>query len=641
MHLFALTITMATVMALPDIQPHNGALFQQQGFLVGGLSWAHITAPIDISKMSEDANQFQNFTKYFYELSQPLKGVKVQLSIEERTRMRVLKNLSTRRLNKMANIISDLRADLGNEGTLIHREKRQIAIGIAAIGGLIVGAVSGSLFSQFKTTALVDILEKRVQTVTHQVEQNSIAIFQNAQDIRNINTTLGELEKVFEQLMAKDVVYDHYFAGIFSTLLLEEQNERFTLAEDAIDQLFMGKLHKGLVSPKGLDKALKDIQKRALDQGLLIGVKKPLELYQLPTSFVYNHHNDILHVIVHVPMYRESHILQLQRYIPIPFYAPSLEKFVQVNSDAQYLARSPDGTLLKTLSEHDLNACLNIGHAYFCEDHALEKPSETNCLLQLFSGLKEINLEQCDLHILPRATKILQTTKNQYIISTSEPISITQTCLRTNSNTPLKLSPGTYSLEINPNCTTSSEYWVIYPSLQIEDVQVKTTVIPYDFDIGTLHGDMNEEELKILRNSIQRIGRPVPLAQMTQLATFQREIAKQISEYKITHFLFGTGTTMSIAITFIVILVAGVFCYRRCRNRRQQDPAQPTEHQEYIPMVPVINQPRPTPTHRQPSPAAVAQASADTSQQHLTRSHDPSVRLEFVLPPKGTGSLSN
>jgi len=193
MHLFALMTAIATVMAFPDIQPHNGALFQQQGFLVGGLSWAHIIAPINISKMSDDAKRYHNFTQIFNALSQPIpsSGQRVQLSVEEQKRMRVLKNLSTRRLNKMTSIIADLRADLGNEGyygtlprDLVNREKRQIAIGIAAVGGLIVGAVSGSLFSQFKTAALVDILEKRVQTVTHQVEHNSIGIFQNAEDIK-------------------------------------------------------------------------------------------------------------------------------------------------------------------------------------------------------------------------------------------------------------------------------------------------------------------------------------------------------------------------------------------------------------------------------------------------------------------------
>lgn len=71
-------------------------------------------------------------------------------------------------------------------------------------------------------------------------------------------------------------------------------------------------------------------------------------------------------------MYRESHVLTLKRYIPVPIYSPGLERFIQINPEQVYLAQIPDNTLKRTMDEQDLNTCLNIGHAYFCEDQALQ-----------------------------------------------------------------------------------------------------------------------------------------------------------------------------------------------------------------------------------------------------------------------------
>jgi hypothetical protein len=169
---------------------HHGALFQKQGYLIGGLSWAHITVDINLTTLTEDLNRYQTFIEYFDILSLPDPKNRGQYMDDERKRMRVLPQLCERKMNKMKNIIQEIRADLeipNTERKLSNRPKRQLAIGIAAIGGLIVGAVTGSLFSQFKTTALVDILEKRVQTITTQVEQNTIMVLQNTADIKRIN----------------------------------------------------------------------------------------------------------------------------------------------------------------------------------------------------------------------------------------------------------------------------------------------------------------------------------------------------------------------------------------------------------------------------------------------------------------------
>lgn len=672
MHLFLLTLALATIQAFPDITPHEGALFQQQGFLIGGLSWAHITAPINISRMEQDLNDYQQMVQYFDTLSRPIKGNRGQITDEERKRMWVLKNICERRLDRMGQVIRNLRADLGTnfqedikmtKSTRIDaashlvpstnpiiRRRRQVVVGLAAIGGLIIGAVTGSLFTQFKTSALVDVLNKKVDTVVHQVDNLSIDIYRLEQDDRKINDTLATFEKLIGKLIVTDTTFEHYFAAIYSTLLLEEQADRFALAETAIDQLLLGKLHKGLISPQGLKRALDDLTKRAQDRGLLIGVKRPIELYQLHTSFLYDQETDLLHAIVHIPMYRESHVLTLKRYIPIPFYSPGLERFLQINPEQIYLAQSPDNTLIKTLNEDDLNACLNIGHAYFCEDHALQKSTTHNCLLQLSQGISRQQLEMCPVHVLPHTNVIHQKSKDTYIMATSEATAISENCQRTR-NEAKRIEPGTYNLRIDPNCTTSSEQWVIYPTLQIEDADINTTTVQYEFEIPTLHDDLNTEDLHTIHQLISSIGQPVPLKQMTQLLEFRRDIKRADTEFKLTHFLLSGGSAISTVITVMVAIAIGYLSIRCYCNRQRRHPA--IEAHELAPMIAVQAQAPAAPAVIPPEmPAPVVIPSSHpgpiiglgrptASQPQAAAIQSPPPSLFSYMLPKGSGSLSS
>ena len=195
------------------------------------------------------------------------------------------------------------------------------------------------------------------------------------------------------------------------------------MEETTIDKLSLGKLHKDLIDPSGLKGALNDLTQQAQERGMIVRVKQPLELYQHHAPFLCDHETH-LHAIVHIQMYRESHVQTLKQYIPFPFYSPELQKFIQITQQQTYLAQCPDNTLMKTLSEQDLSSCLNIGHAYFCKDHALKKATNPECLLQLVQGIKRSYFNMCPIQILPQVNTIHQNSRDTYIIATSIPTRI-------------------------------------------------------------------------------------------------------------------------------------------------------------------------------------------------------------------------
>jgi len=277
------------------------------------------------------------------------------------------------------------------------------------------------------------------------------------------------------------------------------------------------------------------------------------------------------------PLFRflctESHVMTLQRYIPIPFFSPGLGRFIQINSEQTYLAQSRDGTLMKMMDTKDLNACLNIGHAYFCEEHAMMKVNAPNCLLQLFRGIGRHDLALCNVHVLPEVFEIYEKTRTEYIITSSAPTSILQTCEDSSTtaatSTSTKLDIGTYKLAVNPNCTTSSDHWVIDRSTENEDADINCKEVKFDFDLQTLHQQFNQQDFSIIQSMIDGIGKPMPLTEFTQMLKFRKDVAKEESEYRMARAMTSFEIVLICVVSGTAIIIAAYIVIRMCKNCHQ------------------------------------------------------------------------
>ena len=148
-----------------------------------------------------------------------------------------------------------------------------------------------------------------------------------------------------------------------------------------------------------------------------------------------------------------------------------------------------------------------------------------------------------------------------------------------------KINPGTYQIKIDPNCTTSSDQWVIYPTLQIQDVNINTTTIDYDLDIPSSHVDQREDDLEAIYALIRSIRQPVPLVEMTQLIQFRKDIKRSSAKYQLAHYLFSGGSAITTIIITIGCIAIGFFLIRCYRNPRRQSRNRRMEDHKTIPMM--------------------------------------------------------
>ena len=492
--------------------------------------------------------------------------------------------------------------DLGfNHINPLTRNKRQLGIGIAALGGSIIGSVITSLFSQFHSSTLTDILDRKINVLTSRVDTNTIQTMQNQADIKQINKTLSYINTDLGIMLQTDKELDFEVIGLFTNLLLDEQNARTNLLADAITQMFAGKLHRGLISTEGLIQAFSQLKTQAQNRGLLIGSQNIHELYQLPTSFVFNQDTKLLHIVLHIPLYREAHILSLYRYVPTPMLLTSLTKptFVELKPTKTYLARSRDGTLTRSLSLSELEDCLSIGHAYFCDDQALEKPKQQNCLNNLFSGINQDTFTLCDSHLLPYASSLTKINTTTYLLTESSPATATSECLSSNSprTKTIPIPMGTHYLTIDPNCTTTTEKWVISPTNAIPDVIAQSVSITNQIDPSAVLTDIHPADIEYLQAALSQVGQPIPISQVKGLLSFRRSMMTLEAEYQTSRLLAPTGISI-----ITLSLIIGIIFFLWILHKRRQTPR--TSSRPTIDAIPLLPRNEQMPPANQMPPAS-------------------------------------
>jgi len=611
--------------AAPTIQPHNGTLFLSHGSLIGGLSWGHIVLEVDLNQVNEELH---NMTKLLVITKTAIQEIKeTDMTSSMRTRVKYMQNEAERQAEKIIRVVRDAKDSFETKAGHVTRAKRQVAI--AALAGMAVGGLVTSLFNQFNSQSLTNILNDKVNIIVSKVEHNNIEINQNSEDIKRLNQTMTFIrDELGKQIVVNKAIDLEFMVQLVVNLLNEAENRVERLLE-ALDQVFIGKFHRGLTNTEKLQNAMNSLRSQATNKGLLIGIQSLVELYQLPASFVYDATVSTVHVIVHVPLYREAHILSLYRYVSSPLQLPwDPELYLEIQPEKQFLGRNRDGTLTKTLSNLELQDCLSIGHAYFCDDNSLEKRALPSCLNSLFSGIHKSLLTECSGHITPKVATLQRLNKTSYMIAESTPLRIITECfvhgaVRTYSDT---IPAGTHFMTVDAECTTTSEHWVISPSNTIQDVIVHAVHVPTVIDPQSFITGIDEDTLRLIGDTLKQVGQPISVSHVKGLTAFASAIAMKDWQFNMTK------TIALPSMTTLLILAIGVTCYLLFRYTRRRQQPQPTDESAghvNIQLQPLLTAemhpgetPAPVPALRRPHTGEATTASAST-QETATETDSP------------------
>jgi hypothetical protein len=434
-------------------------------------------------------------------------------------------------------------------------QKRQVLVLLA---GALIGSAVTSLFTQFSSQTLTNILKQKVDVIAHKVEENSINIAQNSLDIQRLNYTMHHVANALGRVLVAQAQTDNILISSMIAEVVEAFSQRINKLQIALDSIYLNKFHRDLASTQTLWQAMAKIKDSAFKKGLLMGVHTLAELYQLPASFLYDKDTATINIIVHVPLYYEAHVLTLYRYVNTPIRRTHRGYF-EIRPLKTYLARNRDGTLTKSLTEEELADCISIGHTYFCNDKALRKRSDPTCLNALFDGVIKSIIRECPVKLTFKISELTKVGLDRYLVAESHPMRIMSDCPVPGAATKtfaIDIENGTHIITVDPNCTTTSENWVIAATTSIDDVHVDSVNIPNKLNIQDFIGDVEPIHMDLVLESLKDVGQPIPLEQVKGLAAYTSQLQAIDRKYAMA----GLAFTATGSLTAMVIIGILIFC---------------------------------------------------------------------------------
>ena len=208
-----------------------------------------------------------------------------------------------------------------------------------------------------------------------------------------------------------------------------------------------------------LNSLYQNLTKTATKNKLVLITEKPLDLFQIETSYFSDGQDLIL--VLHVPAIAPNSLLKLFKMYPLP---------IPISSDLAIVPEAKDNILGLThgknkmavhLASTDLLDCKNINKIFLCERHAvLEKQVNSSCLgalyLQDFNSAKEL----CPLKTLPLTEMLRQLSDNWFLIYSPQPQTAPITC-NNGSETQFYIEQGMSKRHLSPGCTAEFNHHLL------------------------------------------------------------------------------------------------------------------------------------------------------------------------------------
>ena len=309
-------------------------------------------------------------------------------------------------------------------------------------------------------------------------------------------------------------------------------------------------------------------------------IETSIDMKHLPCTTAIK--GDVLHVIIHIPLYQSSLDLDLFRYIdhPVQQLDNQLYASLDLEGEPTFLGINRDESKYKEFSAGDLETCYKRNKRYFCPDVPLYSKSRPHCLWGLYKNHAAQVQEQCRVTLSKLVVKAVRIDQNRFMITdTDDHNELTLGC---GNDVPTRRKfNGTLVVDIQRGCRASTNHVTInHPDYEPE-VEIEGLVINDEITFASWI-PMEEKPyfVEAATELLHRVGRKVAWADVATLTAFKAKIAA--ASISLPHFgggIFGwilhaitplLGTIATILLFYGVIRYAIPACRRWNTNRRHE-----------------------------------------------------------------------
>ena len=546
----------------------NGAVFTRVGTVYTGLAYGHVVMRYNLTSLTHRTEQLEEIWKFAQHMVIPKKA-----TLSDRYFLNWTKTWMKEEIQETVEKVNEaLHPIKHTKRRRRRRRKRQVIIGLAAAA---IGAIAGSVITQFSNEGVNDVIENKENVLAATVKDNLIQINQDTRDIKNLKDTL-QLVINDTQRYLWDAKRNTYGVTHLQTIVTIQQTCRSLRdATDTIESARIGEFLPSMVDHKGLVKALKELRSKAVSKGYELSIETSMDMKHLPCTTVVQ--GDTLHVIVHIPLYHTALDLDLFRYVdhPIQKMDHGLFASIDVEGGPTFLGINRDESKYKEFSAGELEACYQRNKRYFCPDVPLYSKSRPHCLWGLYKNHESQVKDHCPITLTRMVAKAVRVDETRFMITdTDDKNELTLSC---GTDVPIRGKiNGTKIIQVAKGCRASTSHVTISHPLYEPEVVIEGIVVNDEISFKSWVPEEDEPHFIEAANTLlDKVGRKVAWSEIATLTTFNAKMAA--ASVTIPHFGGGLlgwimrTLTPIMGVVFCVVLGYLLFrCIPLCRRIQQR-----------------------------------------------------------------------
>ena len=544
-------------------------IFNPLGKLATDVHYLHVRLPIHLDDLAIQIDDFerslQNYNKQF---ANDLQNYSKQFTDDhfdhlanfDPFNMQHILNIQIETVNAMKNRLNHIKEIMPSDPDSRHKRFFDLLFGV-------VGTAFG-IANSFQIGSLNDKLNKEISRTDLLVDITQLHVNHLASldtQIKNIDTIIDFLTKQNPSLFMH--------AALTRTSNI---NSVLTTIENTFTAAQLHRLHPAMFKHDVLQSIIDHTLATAKSLDYISFANKISDLFQLEVSYLYQPHTTTFVLMLHIPLVKPDHLLDMFQYLPFPLaheQANTHSLIPKVGNEDIFAFSSFNA--FKILSRTDLTDCFRLGETHFCKGrNVLQTELEATCLgsiyIQNLNGIRK----NCNFEIHPAYEKVYPIGKNKWIISTPQPYSALISCSKNEKITQQIKSGAT--IQLNPGCMVKLNNHILYAE-QEEWFDEPPTKFEWSFNMDHLFPLLKPGDFANALNSLHDYGLHIvdatDIANRLHFANYTEETAKSFfPNASLSHWTNPSTYVVPVVIIFIALAAFMMYSYYRRFNNLKCNP---------------------------------------------------------------------
>jgi len=443
------------------------------------------------------------------------------------------------------------------------RGKRQAIV--AGITALLSSGVT-YLAEKIHEDRLIDVLQGRQELLIKRVDATAVHLNRLDDTVDALRNATTDLTVAAQNGILRDQRMSLTLTMLEHLSLSAHASSALNRLSEGLKQARQNSFNVNLCDVTQLNDTLIKLREAALERGYDLPYENPLELQNSPTSYHLDVKNRVIHLLVHVTLFRKTASLTLYRYEKVPVHQGEGRFYHLFTPRESYLGVDVATDRYLTMTAREFDQCRQPSPGRFICQETVVHQTPVGCLPLLFNNRLTEALRTCPSELVAFTSDMRRLNETAFLVSTDTQVPLHLRCTGSKTLT-RQLQPGAWLAQLRRGCSlilpfaeaeVLDEELNLFQTVRAADWDVASISVPEDF----LSTHLVEDEVVMAAMTMMNRTNRIPLQHLTSINAFHQ----QLRAVEASALWSNIGTSAGVIVLFILVVgLTGCYCWRRCR----------------------------------------------------------------------------